>query len=256
MLPSPPWYSSRSPVRSSFTQMSRRSHPLSQLSGQGGPLYRPAPAPLLWPTHLPRPPNPTLSQQQLLGAAKKFKLRTTNWSSIRNNQTTRQPRYIWQEWQKLRLCWVGKKFGHKIGQHARTWGTYPRTPTDTKSLRSRYRGYYLTNRPLHLDQQAWPYGDQQQQDHPIWKPPRQWRFAASRNPTTLDVLPPDIRISSFVPSSTMPPRWRWQHRPTREYGQPPQGLSQSIHWRAIWCLPSFGAPKSWISPGWRNQWEW
>ena len=66
----PPWSFSRSPTRSSFTQIPHCSYPPSSTTGWGGPLYRLASESPMCTTRSPIPPPPTPPHQGPSGAVK------------------------------------------------------------------------------------------------------------------------------------------------------------------------------------------
>ena len=79
---------SRSPTRSSFTQMGWRYNPPSSPTGQDGPIYRLVPDPPSQPTRSPRPPPPTLPHQRPPGVAKNS---NCAWPTDGKSATPRRP---------------------------------------------------------------------------------------------------------------------------------------------------------------------
>ena len=111
-----------------------------------------------WPT-LPTCANTANAAQELTETAAlnpvtpaAVKLRTSNgWSN-------RIPQYSWQywqwhhvggqfwsEWRRLRLCQVGRKITHEIGQHAKPRGTHQQTGNNARGLRGRDLRHRPTN---------------------------------------------------------------------------------------------------------------
>ena len=208
----------------------------------------------MWPMLSPIPPSPTSPHQRPLESAKeiqtehdqkKFHPQHSDYPPFLIVISHRRP--VMERVMETQNMSSRPKIDHKLGQQARTWWRYMRTPTNAWGLRIRYWCDCSTNGALHPARKNRLYRSLRQQYNPSRKPLRRWCIAATRHPTILATLTPERRLGLSKWDSVMPSCWGWQCRLPSEHGRPPGIIPQGSRQHALLGLPGLVQPKSWES---------